>query len=722
MSNRRTIIVVALFAVLLAAGCKKSKSAPDATLPPVGAGDAATPPAADAVPPPPVADAAPAPEIPDRSKLDRDTFNRLAVHLGLPLFWRGDENGDGILDPAETSLLMFRGPTGGWLEDGKFTAQFDEAYARLAALAAEPEAAFANLEPAEAERRKLVREELDQGYPTLVHNDLSALPEAERLFLDRMLFAGEAIDRLYALQSGAAALEAQLPADDPASRFLFLRNWGTRCVAPSTERNEKCCAIPGCPKQPVDAYPAALQDAPDFCKQLAERPNGEELLGHFNVVRDDDAGGLRAVPYHEAYANEMKGVALELRRATEHLAGIPEEAALVKYLGAAATAFETNDWEAADEAWAAMNAENSKWYVRVAPDETYWEPCNTKAGFHLTLARINTGSLAWQERLQPVQQAMEDELAELIGAPYEARSVTFHLPDFIDIVANHGDDRDPMGAVIGQSLPNWGPVANEGRGRTWASTNLYGDPDSRRMFRRRAESLLDTAAMAWYSDDREPGLLSTMLHEATHNLGPSHEYKVDGKVDDDVFGGPLATVLEELKAQTGALWLTLFLQRRGVIDEAMAKRTWTDSLLWATGHISRGMYTAAGEPKPYSQLAAIHFGFFLDRGALRFDPEGTAANGTDQGVFSIDFEKLPAAIEELMTLVGRIKARGDKAAGEELVRKYVDGDVVPLALITERVLRDPKTSFFYALDYGAGSLPRPRCPEDQPAEPPPAAP
>ncbi len=37
-------------------------------------------------------------------------------------------------------------------------------------------------------------------------------------------------------------------------------------------------------------------------------------------------------------------------------------------LRAAAQAFTDNDWDPADEAWAAMNARNSRWYVRVAPD------------------------------------------------------------------------------------------------------------------------------------------------------------------------------------------------------------------------------------------------------------------------------------------------------------------------------------------------------------------
>ena len=73
---------------------------------------------------------------------------------------------------------------------------------------------------------------------------------------------------------------------------------------------------------------------------------------------------------------------------------------------------------------------------------------------------------------------MEKALAELAGAPYKAREVSFKLPDFVDIALNAGDSRPPSGATIGQSLPNFGPVANEGRGRTVAMTNFYTDPDS----------------------------------------------------------------------------------------------------------------------------------------------------------------------------------------------------------------------------------------------------
>ncbi len=627
--------------------------------------------------------------------LSRDDFNRLAARLNLPLFWRTDADGDKAVDPGEVVGLLFHPTQGHWVDGDTFTPAFLDAYDRMVTLSAETDAHAALDEP-ERTRRRLMDQELDQGYRTLVYSDLTALGPQERQFLTHMLAAGALIDELYEVQRGSAALAAQLPADDPASASVFRRNHGVGCIQPATQGEALCSPIPGSPAQPVDVYPAALQADAEFCDTLAK---GEDaLLAPFFVVREEN-GDLKPKPYTEVYAEPMGAVAKELRAAADALESIETEAALRAYLRASADSYESNNWEPADEAWSQMNAENSAWYVRVAPDETYWEPCARKAGFHLTLARINPDSLRWQQRLVPVQQKMEDELAALIGAPYTARKVTFHLPDFIDIVTNHGDDRDAWGATMGQSLPNWGPVANEGRGRTVAMTNLYTDPDSLRVHRDQAMALLDQAAMASATDDPEADLLGTILHEAAHNLGPSHEYQVDGKTDDKVFGGPLATTMEELKAQTAALWYVDFMLREGLITPEFAQQSYTASILWCFNHISRGMYTDSGRPKPYAHISAIHVGMLMDAGALRWDPEATAANGSDRGAFFIDHNAVPAAVHEMMQQVGAIKATGDKAAAEALVTRHVDGDLVPQAEIAERMRRHPKATFVYALDH-----------------------
>ena len=638
-----------------------------------------------------------APEPTRYDRVERLAFNRAAVRLNVPVFWIADSTGDGIVKPDDVVALLFYGSTPKWVSaDGVgFTEAFEEAYEAIVEEASRSQTESGGLDADEAMRRQLVREDLDAGIATLVLTDLESLPGDHQQFAHHMLRVAGLTHDLYLKQNGGLALADRVPADDLASQSLFRRNRGPRCAAPGTELDPRCSAIPGAPTPLVDVYPGSLQVSDDFCSRLEEHRAAQGLLNPFVVVRESD-GDLVPVPYTEAYAEEMLAIAGELRAAADALTDDREEA-LRTYLRAAAQAYTDNQWEPADEAWASMNARNSGWYVRVAPDEVYWDPCAQKAGFHLTLARINQDSLAWQERLEPVRQEMEKNLAELVGSPYQEREVSFQLPDFIDIVANAGDDRDAMGATIGQSLPNWGPVSSEGRGRTVAMSNLYTDPDSLAIKRDQAESLFDESTIGSYSDGPEAGLLGTILHEAAHNLGPAHEYRVDGKTDSELFGGGLASVIEELKAQSAALWYVEFLRERGLITDALARESYVDAIRWAFGHISRGMYTATGGRKAYSQLAAIQVGFLLQEGALLFEGDAVAANGSDHGVFAIDFDAMPGATEKLMQVVGGMKSRGDRAGAEELCRVHVDGDTVPQEIITERFLRHPKASFVYAV-------------------------
>jgi hypothetical protein len=406
---------------------------------------------------------------------------------------------------------------------------------------------------------------------------------------------------------------------------------------------------------------------------------------------------LQAVPYNTAYAGLMGAVATELDGAAEALKDANEQA-LVDYLRAAAAGFRDNNWWPADEAWARMGPDNSKWYLRIGPDEVYWDPCGFKSGFHLTLARINEGSLQWQARLSKVQQEMEAAIAQASGPPYQARKVGFDLPDFIDIVINAGDARSPLSGTIGQSLPNFGPVARESRGRTVAMVNLFNEPDSLLSRRSVAESVLDAASLVDFADHPEPGNLTTILHEATHNFGPSQEYLVGGRSERSIFGGPLSSLMEELKAETGALFLIEPLRAQGIITDTLARQAYTNAITWALGHISQGMWTEPGhQRKTYSQLSAIQIGFLMDQGALTWDPEALAANGVDKGAFHIHADKLVAASDEMMKLVGGIKARADRTAAEALAAKYVDTDRTPQAVIVERFARSPRASLVYSV-------------------------
>jgi hypothetical protein len=499
---------------------------------------------------------------------------------------------------------------------------------------------------------------------------------------------------------GTFGLDAEIPAGDAASRMLFYRNQGPFCAAPKTEGDPDCKAIPRALGRTSGMYPASLLKKPKFCEELEARPDQKTLLAPFTVVAEE-GGDLKAIPFSVAYKDDMGAVSRELAAAADAIQS-SGEAPLKAYLTAASKAFLDNDWNPADEAWAKMGVQNSKWYLRIAPDEVYGDPCNRKGGFHMSFARINQASLEWQNKLDPVKSEMEGELAKMAGAPYKARSVTFHLPDFIDIVLNAGDSRDPLGATAGQSLPNWGPVANEGRGRTVAMVNLYTDPDSQAAMKAQVESLVCKASLDPESLNRDLTTMSTVLHEAAHNLGPAHEYKVGGKTDSEAFGGPLASTFEELKAQTSALFLSQWLAGKGIIDKKRATLANISDIYWAFGQISQGLYDGDGKPKTYPQLASIQVGSLLDAGALAWSADGAAANGTDKGCFEIHAEKLPAAIEALEKKVLVIKATGDKKAAGALRQAFVDKDGEWKRLrgvIEERWRRAPRASFVYSIEY-----------------------
>lgn len=626
----------------------------------------------------------PAPAVPPLAPTSTpERFTEAAAALGARIAWVQDD-GDGLPQAGEGVTLWGPGAAPTWFAGDKPTDALRALWAETSSQQALP------ADPSEAERRRLVRQELASSRPAVLLTDLRQAAPWERDFVHAMERVAERVERLYALQSGSAELH---PADDPESRALFARNQGPWCVQPATESQAACSASLGAPPQLSGAYPAALQADPRFCDAVQAQPG--LMDSPFTAVRRDADGALVAVPYTTAWPEAMDELGAALVDAAALLPA--EEAALATYLKAAAKAAHDNDWFAADASWAAMNAKNSRYYVRVAPDETYWDPCDRKAGFALVVARIDPEGLVWQSRLDPLRDVFEALVAKHAGPVYQARHVAFAMPEFIQVALNAGDGRSPVGGTIGQSLPNWGPVAAAG-GRTVAMTNLGTDPVSLATRREQAASVL--CSLDHYSDDPEHLLLSTLLHEAAHNLGPAQSYTINGRTDEQVFGGELASMLEELKAQTAALTLADHVVSERVITEDFGRSTHTADVVWAIGKVAAGVRDSSGSLKPYPALAAIQLGLLEDAGALKWEPQTKAANGKDVGCLAIDFETLSPALSDMATRIIGAKARGDVPEVKALVAEYVDGPRAErFATYAERWARAPDTTYVYGVRY-----------------------
>lgn len=616
--------------------------------------------------------------------LSRADFNELAIEQSIPLYWYQDKGNQGKVDPAEVITVGIDEKIEDYVKDGKFTHRFKAAYMKLV----------------EAKRKDLLRSELRQGRPAVIFTDMSGYPDDEREFVEYILKASEIIERLYQIQKGGLDYKNDIPSKDRLSRALYERNQGVWCEAIETENSPFCHAHPDFPIKKSNAYPQDLSQDEKMCQMLKSQPNGKELLAPFAVVRRKGDGFI-ALPYNhpKVYGSQMKKIASLLKKAAK--AFVPgKEEALKKYLLAAAEGFETNKWEKADEAWAAMNPDNSKWYLRIAPDEVYYDPCQQKAGFHVSFALISKGSKKWKEKLNPLRQEMEKKLADLIGSSYKARKVGFEMPEFIDIVLNAGDSRKSLLATVGQSLPNWGPVAEEGRGRTVAMTNFYSDPESMEYATRKARLFFDDATMKYFDPSRNISMLNTILHEATHNFGPHSDYKIKGKTPKVLFGGRMASILEELKADTGGIWFAQFLHKKGLITKERLYKQYTDFVFSCFNHISRGMYTPGGNPKVYSQISAIQIGTLLKDGALVKVKVKDPKNKNITWKYRINFGKFGKSMERLIAKAAKIKATGSEGTAKKMVKYYVKGSGskrIPMQEIGRRYRSYPKENYYYSV-------------------------
>jgi hypothetical protein len=208
----------------------------------------------------------------------------------------------------------------------------------------------------------------------LVYNRLK-LDEKEKKFLEHMRKVAELIDTLYERQNGLLGLYEKIPAEDTASRRVFARNRSIACEGPKTEKDPACRAIAGMDKVPVDVYRAELQKKDGFCKELAQHKN-EKVRDPFTVVRMDK-DQLLAVPYsslcrkHECPSRGAQGRADALIRRRSRDGGVFERGA---------QEFQDNTGLGRRK-MGGHNGRNSKWYVRVGPDETFGALL-PEGGFH----------------------------------------------------------------------------------------------------------------------------------------------------------------------------------------------------------------------------------------------------------------------------------------------------------------------------------------------------
>lgn len=299
------------------------------------------------------------------------------------------------------------------------------------------------------------------------------------------------------------------------------------------------------PSRPTRFYPEDLTRT-EFKVYLEQYPNeAEALRSHFTVVRRD-GHKLLAIPYAEAYREQLERAALLL----EEAALLSSHDDFTRFLRARAGSFRTNDFSATDRQW--VETSGMPIELILGPFEEYNDKfMGLKRDFQGMLGVVNVEEQKKVQRYQGFVHGYDAYLAARLG--YTPKTSISPMT-VVDQIAGSG------GMVYGivpmaSNLPNDQDIQRDvGSKKTFfrksmeAKFNLITMPIAERVL-----SAQDFAVM-----DPKRQLEFIVGHELSHGLG----FHFEGE-----YFGPIGSSFEEPKADTFGELFLFYLAEEGEIPQ-----------------------------------------------------------------------------------------------------------------------------------------------------------
>lgn len=460
--------------------------------------------------------------------------------------------------------------------------------------------------------------------------------EADPEEIDYLLKAADMADEIFWRQASPQEADmSNLPAlagDDKELKQMVLFHYG-----PYDRLNNNSPFLPVGPKPPgARFYPPDLT-RDEFTTYLQNHPDDRPSLeAPYTVIRRRDALHLAAVPYHEAYREQVAFMSQLLLKASGH----EGHTAFREFLVQRAQDLLKDDYYVSDSLWVGLN--DNPIDLVIGPFEVYEDQLmGLKASYEaILLARDSAESSKvhhFRQELPSLCRALEAEAGKRLHL--EEGRVALSVAN---LIYAGGDARKAIPAIA-FSLPNDERVIEEVGSRQVILRNVL-----EAKFRL-VDWPLHRRVMTAPLDDEELAFRCffdhTLFHELSHAIGP-HRIRRNG--ESTTVNRCLKhhySVLEEAKADT--LAACLILQTRGDLAERAFLETYIAGFLRA---IRFGVASAHGGAN------AIQFNFLLQEGAIAIDPKAAR--------LSIDSDASRKALIQLVSNIIGIQERGDFEAAD----------------------------------------------------------
>lgn len=465
--------------------------------------------------------------------------------------------------------------------------------------------------------------------------------EASIQEMELLIEAADAADELFWRQAspGASAFELlELAGNDHELKEMILFHCG-----PYDRMDDDSPLLPIDPK-PLGAgfYPPDLTRE-EFTAYVRNHPDGQASFeSPYTLIKRVGGSNLAAVPYHEAYREQVIAISTLLAEASHY----ERHGDFRVFLVQRAKDLLTDDYYASEAMWVGL--EDNPLDLVIGPYEVYEDRLlGLKASYEaMILARDLAESAKvehFHEELPSLCRRLEQETGRRLNI--ETTRVALSVAN---LVYAGGDARKAIPAIA-FNLPNDERIIEEVGCRQVILKNVL-EAKFRLVDWQLHQRVLDrplkdeNLAFCCFSDH-------TLLHEISHSIGP-HRITKDGELS--TVNRSLRqyhSVLEEAKADTLAACFVL--NRSNESDGRAFLETYVAGFLRA---IRFGLSTAHGGAN------AMQFNFLLHDGgiALRSEPAR----------MSVDHEKARKSLIRLVSEIVGIQERGDFEAASHLVGTF----------------------------------------------------
>lgn len=489
--------------------------------------------------------------------------------------------------------------------------------------------------PKENDRMKTeIEKKADEFVSFKLTTDLSVLTEKEKQMLPHLFQAAQIMNEIFWMEAFGDKEEVLAKATSPAMEKFIRINYG-----PWERLSANEPFIEGYGEKPAGAnfYPVDMTKA-EF--EAWEEPSKTSL---YTLIRRDEDGKLKAIPYHEAFSKQIQEAVGHLRQAAE----LAEDEGLKKYLELRAEALLTDEYYESDVAWMDMKTNTIDFVV--GPIENYEDQLFGYKAAHEAFILVK--DKAWSKKLEKYAALLPDLQKALPTADQYKSEMPGSDSDLnaYDVIYYAGDC-NAGSKTIAINLPNDEQVrANKGSRKLQLKNSMQAKFD---------QILMPITDLLIVKEQRghvkfDAFFENTMFHEVAHGLGMGNT--VDGSQTVREALKETYTSLEESKADILGLWVVCKLHEMGEFGD----KDLMDNFVTFMAGIFRSV--RFGDASAHGKANMIRFYYFQEKGAFERDAE--------TGMYRVNFEKMKQAMIDLSDLVLTIQGDGDYEQSKSLLKE-----------------------------------------------------